>query len=218
MKVAEKEKVVRSQASRYGGKSSWIFLIMTMVVLFSEALTASDTSRRVPLSLKPDDVLATGNEWVALPTIRASDGALESFSVLSMRERGLLEVIGDGDAPALQPYFIINGKPLPFQNPAWEVIGYWIPEARLTVNDVDMTLTYCAPHGSRGAFIRLTLHNHGAATLPVAMGVRASWGGLNRVTYTPVALRGERTVGPSLGWIHRKSSASSRMIQSSHGR
>lgn len=39
------------------------------------------------------------------------------------------------------------------------------------MNDMDMTMTYCAPPGSRGAFLRLTLHNHGATTLPVAFGV-----------------------------------------------
>jgi uncharacterized protein len=48
--------------------------------------------RRLALALRPDDVLATGNEWIALPEIRARDGALVSFNALFMRERGLVQV------------------------------------------------------------------------------------------------------------------------------
>lgn len=201
MKTAEHEKGAGNlKLSSCGCKGVGRLIAVVIVILGSGTMRADDTARHFPLLLKPDDVLATGNDWVALPDIRASDGALGSFNVLSMRDRGLLEVTGEGGAPALQPYFMLNGKPLPFQKPAWELIEYWIPEARLTVNDVDMTLTYCAPPGSRGAFIRLTLHNRGTATLSVALGVKVSWGGLNRVTYLPVALRGERTVGVS-PWV-----------------
>jgi hypothetical protein len=92
-----------------------------LAVLFSAAClilparaAADGPTRRFPLNLQPQDVIATGNEWIALPTIRASDGALGSFNVLSMRDRGLLEVTGDSGAPVLQPYFLIDGKPLPF--------------------------------------------------------------------------------------------------------
>jgi len=180
---------------RLGGLTVFVFAIVC-----SATLMASDVARRFPLSLLPGDVLATGNEWVALPDIRASDGALTSFNVLSMRDRGLLEVIGQSGEPALQPYFMVNDKPVPFQNPKWELVEYWIPVAHLTVSDVDMTLTYCAPQGFRGAFIRMTLHNRGAAALPATLGLKASWGGLNRVAYTPVALRGERTVSAS-PWV-----------------
>lgn len=174
--------------------------VFMIAVLWAGMLLAGDGPRRFALSLQPNDVLATGNEWVALPDIRVSDGALTSFNVLSMRDRGLLEVIGDSGEPALQPYFMIDGKPLAFQNPTWELVEYWIPVAHLTVNDVEMTLTYCAPEGSRGAFIRMTLHNRGNAALPATLGLKASWGGLNRVTYTPVALRGQRTISAS-PWV-----------------
>lgn len=163
-------------------------------------LLAADAPRRIPLSVKPDDALPTGNEWIALPTIRAADGALTSFNVLSMRDRGLLEVTGDSGSPVLQPYFMINGKQLPFLNPAWELIEYWIPVAHLTVEGVEVTLTYCAPPGSRAAFVRMTLTNRRAEAVPVTLGLKASWGALNRVTYTPVALRGERTIGAA-AWV-----------------
>lgn len=45
-------------------------------------LLAADAPRRIPLSLGPDDVLPTGNEWIALADIRANDGAIVSFNVL----------------------------------------------------------------------------------------------------------------------------------------
>jgi hypothetical protein len=156
--------------------------------------------RRFPLALRPDDVLPTGNEWIALPDIRATDGALGSFNVLSMRDRGLLEVAGDRGAPVLQPYFLIDGNPLPFYQPSWEIIEYWIPVARLAKDGLEATLTYCAPPGSRAAFLRLTLTNRRAQPLEAALGVKASWGALNRVTYSPVAQRGERLLAPA-PWV-----------------
>ena len=94
-------------------------------------LQAADMPRRTPLSLKPDDVLPTGNEWVALPAISAADGSLASFNVLSMRDRGLLEVTGERGKPVLQPYFTVKGKPLPFRNPSWELVESARKETRI---------------------------------------------------------------------------------------
>jgi hypothetical protein len=156
---------------------------------------ALDTLQLSPINLKPGDVLPTGNEWISLPDIRAEDGALDTFNVLSMRNRGLLQVRGERNKPVLQPYFEENGKRLPFKNPSWDLIEYWIPTAHLTVDNLDATLTWCAPHGSRAAFLRLTLTNRGATAVPVALGVMASWGELDRVTYNPIPLRGERAEG-----------------------
>ncbi|MGH9642855.1 MAG: hypothetical protein ACRD3Q_10535, partial [Terriglobales bacterium] len=173
---------------------------LLIVYLWAHIALADGSARHIPISVNPQDVIATGNEWIALPTIRASDGALTSFNVLSMRDRGLLEVSGDGGSPVLQPYFMIDGKQLAFANPAWELIEYWIPVARLASEGVESTLTYCAPPGSRAAFLRMTLTNHRAQAAPVTLGVKASWGALNRVTYTPVALRGERSLGTA-PWV-----------------
>ena len=65
---------------------------------------------------------------------------------------------------------------------------------------MEATLTWCAPPGSRAAFLRMTLTNRGAAPMPVTLGLKASFGALDRVTYVPVELRGERTVGPA-PWV-----------------
>ncbi len=155
---------------------------------------------RTPLKLRSDDILPTGNQWISLPDIRASDGALGTFNFLSMRHRGLLQVSGDKGSPVLQPYFTVGGKPLAFQNPTWELIQYWIPTARLTVDGLDATLTWCAPPESRAAFLRMTLTNHRSAAADVTLGVRAAFGSIDRVTYVPVALRGERGVAPAT-WV-----------------
>jgi uncharacterized protein len=176
------------------------FLILIIFCVPAKQLLANDAPRHIPVPLAPDDVLPTGNEWIALPEISATDGAIASFNVLSMRDRGLLEVRGERGKPVLQPYFTINGKQLQFQNPTWELIEYWIPVAHLTVDGLDANITYCAPPGSRGAFIHMTLTNRRAETAPITLGMKASWGALDRVTYLPAELRGERSVAPA-PWV-----------------
>ena len=79
---------------------------------------ASDAGTTITaLKLKAEDVLATGNEWLALPEIRASDGALMSFNVLSMRDRGLLQVTGEADRPVLEPHSGPLARPWPCTPP-----------------------------------------------------------------------------------------------------
>jgi hypothetical protein len=166
---------------------------LSFMFLAPGLLAAADVPQKVAVSPGPGDVFATGNTWIALPEIRADDGALVSFNVLSMRERGLLEVRGDGGGPALQPTFQVDGKSVAFQNPSWDLIAYWIPTAHLETDGIEMTLTWCAPPGARAAFVRMTMTNHRSAAVSVAPGMTASWGSLDRVTYLPVALHGERT-------------------------
>jgi len=175
-------------------------IVAVLILLFLAASSLYAAAPRTPISLRADDVLPTGNQWISLPDIRASDGALGTFNFLSMRHRGLLQVSGDKGSPVLQPYFSVAGKPLAFHNPTWELIQYWIPSAHLTVDGLDATLTWCAPPDSRAAFLRMTLTNRRTAPAEVALGVRAAFGSIDRVTYVPVALRGERTVAPAT-WV-----------------
>ena len=160
----------------------------------------AEAPRRTALTLPPDAVIATGNEWLALPEIRAADGSLNSFNTLSMRARGLLQVNGDAGQPALEPYFRVDGKRLEVRALQWDLLEYWIPQAQQEVDGLSVTLTYCAPNGYRAAFIRLTIANHRTSAVPVALGLKATFGALNRVTYLPVALRGERVVGAA-PWV-----------------
>ncbi len=163
-------------------------------------LTVHAAPRRSSISLGPDDVLPTGNQWISLPDIRAVDGGLGTFNVLSMRHRGLLQVNGDKGGPVLQPYFTANGKPLNFRNPAWDLIAYWIPSAHQSIDGLDATLTWCAPPESRAAFLRMTVTNRRPQPVDVTLGLKAAFGSVSRVTYVPVELRGERAVGPA-PWV-----------------
>ena len=178
----------------------WCLLSVLVPALVALAVAAQGQARRFPLQLKPDDVIPTGNEWIALPDIHASDGALSSFNTISMQKRGLLAVTGESSHPVMQPYFAADGKPVAFLNPAWELIEYWIPTAHLSVDGLELTLTYCAPPGSRAAFLRIMLKNTRAQAVQATLGLRASFGMLSRVTYVPVALRGQRTVSQA-PWV-----------------
>ena len=177
-----------------------LFVLLCLVPVASRAQAPVHEPRRIPVTLKSDDVLPTGNEWIALPDVRAIDGALTTFNVLSLRDRGLLQVSGGNSVPVLRPQFSIDDTSIPLKNPTWELIEYWIPTAHQTSAGAEMTLTYCAPPGSHAAFIHMTLTNRRAETIHVALGLNASWGELDRVTYTPVALRGERTMAPT-PWV-----------------
>ena len=190
----------RYDALKLNNLARLLLLLIPISGIFAPPAPAQSTAQREPLSLRPDDVLPTGNEWISLPDISALDGSLQSFNVLSMRDRGLLQVTGENGAPALSPYFQVGDKRLAFRNPSWELIEYWIPTAHLTVDGMEATLTWCAPPGSRAAFLRLTLTNHRAESVPVTLGLRSSFGMLSRVTYVPVELHGQRTVGQA-PWV-----------------
>lgn len=172
--------------------------LRSLVVVFLSAhlaCAAADKPRLTPLHLEPGDVIATGNEWVSLPDIRASDGALATLNVLSMKHRGLLQVSGANGAPVLTPSFLADGKPVAFHNPGWSLVEYWTPVASQVVDGLELSLTWCAPPDSRAAFLRLGMTNHRDHAVSGRLAVEASWGALSRVTYTPVLLRGERTAG-----------------------
>jgi uncharacterized protein len=176
-------------------------IVVFLVGLASAVCVAADAVRETPLTLRAADVLATGNEWLSLPDIRAADGALTTFNALSMRDRGLLQVSGEGGRPVLEPYFQIDGKKKQSLNDlAWTLLEYWIPQGSETTDGLELTVTYCAPNGYRAAFIRLSATNHRTAPVPLTLGVRSSFGALSRVTYVPVTLRGERTIGPA-PWV-----------------
>lgn len=181
-----------------------LYAVLALSLLFTSLGLhgAEPAPRTYPLTLTSDDVLPTGNEWVAMPTLRASDAALTSLNVLSMRDRGLLEAAGQPGSPLLQPYFSLAGERIPLNGLDWKLIEYWIPTAHLRFKNLELSITYCAPPGIRGALIHMTATNRGdgAKQILVSMGLKASWGGLNRVTYTAVGLRGERTVTPA-PWV-----------------
>jgi hypothetical protein len=154
-------------------------------------------ARTVNLTLAADDVIPTGNDWIALPSIRAADGALENFNLVSMRYRGLLEVAGLPDRPLMAPFIEIAGVRQPLAHLHWLLRDYWIPTGTMETDGVRVRLTYVAPPDSRAAIVRFQVTNLRATALRVAPGMELDWGRTNRVTYTPEPLRGRRTMSPT---------------------
>lgn len=177
----------------------WVLVGMTAMTPWLAHAETQD-ARRLKLDLRPEDVLATGNEWIALPEIRAGDGALLSFNAFFMRERGLLQPNGESGRPVLEPYVKVREQKETLDTLSWSLLEYWIPQARQDRDGLEFTLTYCAPPGHRAAFLRLTVANRRAEAVTVTLGLRSSFGGLSRVTYVPVMLRGERLVAPT-PWV-----------------
>lgn len=158
---------------------------------------APESERVVGLALTADDVIATGNDWIALPAIRASDGALQNFNVISMRYRGLLEVAGVADRPLMTPFVEVAGVHRPLAQLKWWLRDYWIPTGTMEADGVRVRLTYVVPPASRAAIVRLQVTNLRTAPLRVAPGMVVDWGKTNRVTYSPEPLSGSRTMSPT---------------------
>lgn len=168
-------------------------------------LMALQAAAQVPvtqpgLPLAATDVLPTGNEWISLPEIRADDGAIATFNVLSMHYRGLLQVGGARGTPLLRPVVLVDGQPLAAGSLSWSVRAYWIPVGVATLRDVQVELTYCAPRDARAAFVHVRVRNQRHGPARVQIGVDTLWGELARVTYQPVALSGHRSVRPG-AWV-----------------
>ena len=155
------------------------------------------SARTVNLELAADDVIPTGNDWIALPSIRASDGALQNFNVISMRYRGLLEVAGVADRPLMSPFIEIGGARRPLAQIKWSLRDYWIPTGTMEANGVRVRLTYVAPPDSRAAIVRFQVTNLRKTALQVAPGMDMDWGKTNRVTYSPEPLNGNRAMSPT---------------------
>lgn len=106
------------------------------------AQPARPSASAVALSLEPGDVIATGNQWIALPEIGVDDGAIRSFNVLSMQEHGLLQVNGSRGAPALRPTLRVDGHAVALHGLHWSLLGYWVPVATVRTGNLLFTRFY----------------------------------------------------------------------------
>ena len=167
--------------------------------LSAPAANARETAaaRNVDLALAPGDVIPTGNDWISLPAIRASDGALQNFNVISMRYRGLMEMAGVDDRALMAPFIDIAGVRRPLGNLHWSLRDYWIPTGTMEADGVRVRLTYVAPPDSRAAIVRFQVTNLRSAPVRVGPGMDLDWGRTNRVTYSPELLSGSRTMSPT---------------------
>lgn len=86
----------------------------------------------------------TGNDFIAVPDI-SDTGAIRSINVLSMKEKGLIELKGD---PFITPSIYIDGKIAGAVSFIYR--EYWIPEFRFSCGKADVVLTILTPHGHKG--------------------------------------------------------------------
>ena len=149
------------------------------------------------LTLAADDVIPTGNDWIALPSIRAGDAALMDFNVISMRYRGLIEFAGRPGQPLMKPFLSVGGVNKPLAGLSWSLRDYWLPTGTMEADGLRTRISYVAPPESRAAIIRFQVTNLGSAPARVAPGMEVNWARTNRVTYAPAPLKGPRNMSPT---------------------
>ena len=140
----------------------------------------------------------TGNEYLSLPTLRETDGAIEGITFLYMQAKGLLELRGD-DA-LIKPYLWLGGERQSL-TPSWERAHCWIPTMRAKADAVAFTCTYVTPVGERAFALRLTAQNHGTAQAQVRIGMDGQWDRTLHEINETTELTAGREVKPS-GWNH----------------
>ena len=178
-------------------KQAMRFIVWALGALTAPVQGAPPTSHEVAIRLAADDVIPTGNDWIALPSIQARDGALRDFNLLSMRYRGLIEMAGVKDVPLMAPFIELDGARKPLSNLRWTLRDYWIPTGEMDAGGVTVKITYAAPPDSRAAIVRIQVTNHRDKTVHVAPGMIVNWGATHRVTYSPEPLKGERSMAPT---------------------
>lgn len=184
-----------------GSLGGRIAIFFAALLALPAGATATPTShsafQKTELDLAADDVIPTGNDWIALPSIRAGDGALMDFNVISMRYRGLIEFAGATGQPLMKPFLVVGGERKPLSNLHWSLANYWLPTGTMESDGLRTSISYVAPPSSRAAIIRFEVTNIGSTPLKVAPGMDVNWARTNRVTYSPEPLSGSRTMSPT---------------------
>jgi uncharacterized protein len=174
-----------------------LFLAAAIATGASAPAASLTADTETKLTLAPDDVIPTGNDWIALPSIRAGDAALMDFNVISMRYRGLIEFAGASGQPLMKPFLSVSGVKKPLANLRWSLRDYWLPTGTMQANGVRTRISFVAPPESRAAIIRFQVTNLGSAPVAVAPGMEVNWARTHRVTYSPEPLKGSRTMSPT---------------------
>ncbi len=140
----------------------------------------------------------TGNEYLSLPTIRESDGAVEGVTFLYMQVKGLLEIRGTNGL--IRPYVELDGQRLPLR-PVWNREHCWIPRFISEEQKLRFTCTYLTPVGERALVLRLTVQNQSAEPRAVRFGTDGQWDQtLHEVNETTELTEGREAY--ESGWNH----------------
>jgi hypothetical protein len=172
-------------------------LIFLLAALATSMAAAKPAGQETPLTLSADDVIPTGNDWIALPSIRAGDAALMDFNVISMRYRGLIEFAGTKGQPLIKPFLSVAGVKTPLSNLSWSLRDYWLPTGTMEADGLRTRISFVVPPESRAAIVRFQVTTLSGAPVAVAPGMEVDWARTNRVTYSPEPLTGARTMSPT---------------------
>ena len=140
----------------------------------------------------------TGNEYVSLPAIRESDGAVEGISCLYMSVKGMIEMTGkDG---FIRPFLQCDGAAAALA-PAWQREHCWIPSFFSNRAGIAFRCTYLTPMGERGFGLRLEAKNETPAAHEIRIGVDGSWDETLHTVNESIPLTAGKSVKKS-GWNH----------------
>ena len=142
----------------------------------------------------------TGNEYVALPTLREADAALESLSFLHMGAKGMLELCGTQEAPLLAPFVQRAGSEMPLEGLRWERLHSWIPRFTAEFCGLALEGILLTPIDERGFGWRLRATNREAAA-EITLGLRGTWAQTLHSVNESKPVDAEKHLYPS-GWNH----------------
>ena len=134
--------------------------------------------------------LPTGNDYVSLPTLRESDGAIEAVGFLYMTQKGMVELRGTDETPLIRPFVHVNQKAQPLTDVAWTRDQYWIPKMTARAGDAELSATYLTPIGERGFCVRLTVKSDRDAA--VRLGMDGCWAKAMHIINEEKEVQGEK--------------------------
>lgn len=142
----------------------------------------------------------TGNEYVSLPTIRETDGALEGLSFLHMGAKGMIEMCGSAEKPLLQPFLQVGSKEAALTDLKWRRIHHWIPAFTATAGSMEVAGLILTPIDERGFGYHLKVTNHGAGA-DIRLGLRGVWAETKHSINESKPIEIQKNLYPS-GWSH----------------
>lgn len=134
----------------------------------------------------------TGNDYVALPLVNEG-GAVESFNVLHMGCKGMVEFYGTPSAPLLAPVVRIGGVEIEFPDLRWERLEHWIPRVTGEAAGLRVTGTIFAPPGFRGFVYSLLIENTSEKSIALDWGWHGTWAETRQAIYRSRPMHGRRT-------------------------
>ena len=165
-----------------------LFLAAAIATGASAAAASLAADTETQLTLAPDDVIPTGNDWIALPSIRArrcrADGLQRHFDALPRADRVRRPRRAAADEAVPERWRRTRAA----RQSALELARLLAAHRHDGSRRGADRITYVAPPDSRAAIIRFQVTNLGAAPVKVAPGMEVNWARTNRVTYSPEPL------------------------------